>query len=594
MNETGPAHGRSEPRSRRGRAWARACPLLLALSLQAAAADRVDAADKGFVILPNILRVGAFGPPCTHATLEAAIAATSSISPNIIRLANNQLYSGVNVGWTGRNVEIVGGYADCAAENPGPVPTILSGGNDADDSVIEIFGGSSTRRTARLRNLVIEGGEEDPDGGGGVQATDNVELVLEDVRITGNASYLGGGIALDGSNRPVNLVIEGEVEVSSNAGGLGGGLHCNEAEIRVRGQLTMASNVSTASGGAIHLTGCMLSSGPADPVHGVLEVRANTAPTGGGIRATMASRIDVLGARILDNTATTLEPRGGGLFLDGAGTRARLPRLNLSGNRSEAVQFGGPARGGGAYLSEGAVLEIDGGPQPCPSLVFEAWDSRACALVAYNVAGTGAAIFAAVDAPSVQLRQTRIARNEGDVDVVSLFDGASAVFDGVLLDDNLGDADFGAAVRAAEGVVIVAHTTASGNVVGRDFVSSGAGTQVLLYNSVLLGPGTSVAANDGGAVAGSCLFADDAALPTATQVDPSAFVDVAAGDLEPVAGSPVIDRCAAAPIDPFVADILGRPRPFDVAAVANLAGTYDAGAYESRGSPDLFGDGFEP
>jgi hypothetical protein len=557
--------------------------------VQAAENPAAPGSAKGGGNQLNIMRVGAFGPPCTHPTLAAALADASSAVPNQIRLANNQLYGGINVEVSGRSVEIIGGYADCAAADPGPVRTVLIG-DAATELGVLAFRGGAKRRTVQLRNLIIEGGNATPEGGGGIRVEDNVELLLEDVSIRDNDSSNGGGIALVGTVRPVQLIVEGEVDSTSNTATHGGGIECEGGSIRVRGRLRLQDNFAQFSGGGIRLRQCNLDSGPADPVHGVLEVIGNAGGQAGGIVASGASRIDVLGALILGNRSFGPFPIGGGIVLSGAGTVARLRRVNLSENRSPS-SLGVPGRAGAAYLEEGARLQIDGGPQPCPSVVHEGWDSRACALIAQNQATDGAAIVTGTGGAELELRQTRIAQNYGSGDIIRL-DDAGASLDGVLFDDNSDSTSNGVLLRAIDSAVIIAHATTIANAVATDILSSGVSGQVVIYNSAVLGPGTSLATN-GGAISGSCLFADDAALPSALAIDAGAFIDAANGNVEPSPGSPLIDRCAPAPIDPFGFDSLGRVRPFDDPTVPNVAGTHDAGAYEGHGPALVFADGFE-
>jgi predicted outer membrane repeat protein len=592
--------------------------LLLGVLLAAAVpSSPARAGEKGLVILPTVYRVGASGAPCTHATLAAALTAAPAQGETIIRLADNQLYTGINVNIAARNVTIVGGYANCAATASGGDRTVLTGAPAAADSVIEVDSGSD-RRTVVLRHLEIRGGTPDADGGGGLQVQGDTGLTLENVRFEDNGSTDGGAIRLLGTALdPVELRVPlggatGTVEIAGNsASGDGGGIHCAGADIRVDGTLLLSSNTAapaTGSGGGALLADCALLVGQAGADSAELSFNHNDAGSGGGFYAEGGSSVLLRGARadFVDNRART---SGGGMVVTGAGTTLAASSLYMSFNH--VLTDGGSPSGGAIRIGNGAEVTISQELEPCRTLAIG--PTRACNTIrdsyvestfGFGFGATGGAIAVdESDGTRLTLAQTylgnnRFVPNGGPTAGAAIYAGdisasetSRVELESVIFDNNTGADE---EVRLDDGVdaeFLFTSFNATPGLVAAIGARSGAALE--LHATVSLAD-TLIDTSDGGIVAGSCNFllpGDDsfASVGSTALVD---FVDAANGDLRPSAGATMIDRCSDEQFAPQFRDAFDRARPVDVPERPNVPGPFDAGAYEFNPDP-VFADGFE-
>lgn len=582
------------------------CGMLLALlpATPTRAAGAAAGADPdGIIVPPVVFRVGAFGAPCTHATLPAAIAAASTSGTTEIRLADNQVYNAVNVNIVAKNVTIVGGYVDCAAAAPSDgARTSLIGAPGADDSVIEVVGGES-ERSILLRNLELEGGEPDADGGGGLEVDGSAVVTLDNVLIAGNASTDGGGVHLSGATNPVELRVAGAASFVGSPGNTasddGGGIYCEQASIRVDASLDVAGNVAEGAGGGFYLDDCDLVVGAlgADTVN--LEVVVNEALNGGGLWAGNGSLVSWRGERHLfvSNRATQ---SGGGMAVSGVLTSAFVDSAHFLGNSvvNDLGFLGASAYGGAVHVGGGALADFDGGvPQPCQPPRQQA---RACVWFSANRAETLAALGSAhggaiyVGNGEVRARQARFSANEAETGSAVWASGPATIarFESVIAEAN------SPGQHAFEFLGGVDATLAYATLVDASddeaIRVTGAGTALGLHASVIYGGPVAGVEFDGSAtIVVSCLLgAPGSAVPTIDNVFNTDFVDTDTSDYRPSASSRLIDRCTDVPYAPTSRDAIGVLRPVDDPDQADDPGVYDVGAYERL--PDLlFADSYE-
>jgi predicted outer membrane repeat protein len=564
------------------------------------------AADKGLVILPTVYRVGASGPPCTHATLAAALAAAPAQGVTIIRLADNQAYTGVNVNFSARNITIEGGYADCAATTSTGNRTVLNGGAAAADSVIEIASGS-TAREVELRHLEIRGGTEDADGGGGLQVEGETQLTLVNVRFRNNASTTADPVEL---HLPPGGATGAVVISDNSASGDGGGIFCDGAQIRVDGTLQVSSNAASdasGGGGGMALSDCALTVGQPGSDPAELLLSNNTASSGGGLRADDGSTLLLRGARtdFINNRARNA---GGGFAVSGTGTLLVASSLYMSVNHVSAN--GGSPAGGAISVGSGAEVTISQDIEPCRTLALP--PTRACNTIrnsyvestfgfGFGALGAAIAVRGSLDT-HLTLAQTYLGGNHfvenGDLaEGSALYAENSGMgttrveLESVIIDGNTGG---GAELVLGEGAdAELGFTSINVSAEGDPAIRTEAGAVVELHGTASLAD-TLIDASAGGTVSGSCNFLapGDDSLASVGVTALSDFVDAGNGDLRPLAGATTLDRCSDEQFAPQYPDALGRERPVDVPELPNSPGPFDAGAYEFVPEP-VFSDGFE-
>jgi hypothetical protein len=573
--------------------------------------------DKGFIVPPVMYRVGAFGPPCTHATLSAAIAAASSSGTTVIRLANNQVYNSVNENIVDKNLTIEGGFVDCAANTPqANTRTTLTGAVGSNDSVFEIVGGVDERAVV-LRDLEIVGGEADADGGGGVEIDGHALVTFDNLLIAQNRSGNGGGVHVSGAVHPVELRFVGGIEslnldsaglLQNEAGTHGGGLYCEQATVRVVGVLRAWLNTATGRGGGVYLDDCNLTVGELGPDEARLSFMTNEAHSGGGLWAQAGSLVTLRGVRHEFDLNRAREA-GGGIGLTGALTAMYADRTSVLMNRVHNENVAGVdtnpnAFGGGVYVADDALADFDDGlAQSCPMpfiIPGEPGNEPVCVRFRGNEALTdnpsGVSVGGAIYAGNAELnvRQARLVANSSDLGTAVYAAGGSTevLLESVIVDHNVPGAfalsfTNGAAATVAFATLSDASDEASIRV--RD-----SGTTLGFHASVIADlnhPGVEI--DSEALVQVSCIVASLAAsVPTIAQPQSSDFVGLFDDDYRPSPGSRLIDRCDDTPYAPSSRDVRGVARPVDDPARANDPGVFDVGAYERQPDP-VFADSFE-
>ena len=326
---------------------------------------------------------------------------------------------------------------------------------------------------------------------------------------TSGGDRLGGGLYIGGVNEVnqatlVNLRLENNV-ASNFESGEGGGLYAEMGNnLRISARLTL-NNVTVFSNTA--------STG-------------NLGATGGGMRLFAAGNsplnVDMTNVTVQNNIAgNDFSSNGGGIALNLNGGQATLRQSRILGNRAARIKtfLGGPSRGGGIYISNGALNLLN-------------------TLLAGNEAELGAAI-------AVQ--------SNGD-------NGATVAMNYVTLADNYHVATEAGATIYTEGLytyLLMTNALFSGSPVA--FAARNNNNQVteVLVDSTLIDN------NVGTVISGTATI-------TGTPLRGVAgFVNAAAGDYHLTAASSAVDKGNG--LAPLI-DLDGATRPKGV--------TTDIGAYE--------------
>jgi hypothetical protein len=544
--------------------------------------------------------VGTAGP-CTHAGLQAALAAAAANGPgqDEIRLSADQLGS---FSISDQSVSVIGGYADCAASTPTGT-TLLSGGGAR---VLDIQGGSGSFRTTDLAHLEITGGAAAY--GGGIQIGGAAYVILEDTAVYGNvATQSGGGIFVQGHYGALLILDQGSSVTSNSAAnvatGQGGGIDCFE-DVAANAYVGLFDalvydNEAGVDGGGLYLSGCDLTSYSGGALRGVV---ANRAVRGGGVFARGGSLVRFYGGSqhpaTLDSNVSTATPTspgwpfGSAARIEGAGTRLELHDSWVVGNSGS---FAVAATG-----ADSVVIDR--------TLGVHCHDPRRCSRVSGNSCG-GLQILDT----ALTLRGTLLEENGPDCPVVTVDAGSRpALIEGSVFARNHFDSTRPRIISVDSGQTRIVYSTFVDNltdatgwtqyVLGLDLTGGAAHDLTFVGNLVAETAGVLVDTFGSPAMWNQynelfdCLIVHEgASLPpvsTATQVLPGSslyFVDRAGHDYHLRDGTAAIDVCDTLNYSPG-RDLDYLFRAFDDPAVSNWYGPYDLGADEFG---ILFADGFE-
>ncbi|WP_440222906.1 hypothetical protein ACQQ2N_17785 [Dokdonella sp. MW10] len=274
---------------------------------------------------------------CTHATIQAALdaARVNGAGEDEIRIREGT-WLGQNLWLAGSSVILSGGWNGCGAGAQRTGSSTLSAGSSLGthgaNRVLRVEQANSPIDVT-LRHLVIRDGRDaaSSDGGGGIRATGRVQLYLENVEVTRNASVAdGGGVFVQGasSNAPALLEIRANVHIADNeAFSHGGGIQATDANVYVRSDRTRISGNRAFFGGGIAARAARVVFGAVGtPVPYVTtsgaSIDSNQAAYGGGIHVRDNTLFDARELRIVDNTASE---NGGGVHATG-GSQVQFSR----------------------------------------------------------------------------------------------------------------------------------------------------------------------------------------------------------------------------------------------------------------------------
>ncbi|HEV8632448.1 MAG TPA: hypothetical protein VGV61_19195 [Thermoanaerobaculia bacterium] len=296
-------------------------------------------------------RVGNGGsPPCTHADLAAAVAAAAANPGNdqiyVTRADPPSLAATVDI--NDQDVEIIGGFADCAAATPSGRTTVTV---DADPGFH--IHGSVVTRNVKLRGLWIDASA----GGRSLRIEDQSYVEVRDSELIGGfVSGDGGQVWMSGSN---TLWLRGRSKLrGAGASGDGGGIHCSAGGVVIVDEASSVRANSATNGGGIYADNCSVTAYGYPP--GDEAILDNSASAdGGGIYAANGSTIQLIGqlglpAVMLGNSARL----GGALFVTDDTTLAL-------GHNALFIDNNAVLAGGGIYLRGGATFRLDSSTSRC-------------------------------------------------------------------------------------------------------------------------------------------------------------------------------------------------------------------------------------
>ncbi len=276
------------------------------------------------------VRVGINGAGCAYGRIQDAVDA--AISGDTIQARADVFSETVDIIKT---LAIAGGYDDDCTTYITSTSTV--DGSDSTGSVFDV-----TSSTITLRDLDITGG--DTMLGGGVDARDGAQVMLDNSNVFGNQASYGGGVYVD-TNSAVTLTNNSDVH----------------------------DNTATAVGGGARVWGTLVGADtPSDIFY-------NTAPDGGGVAVSDGTLI-LNGSDMYGNQATGAQGKGGGIYViggvvtmtnsayvyflnqayDGAGLYADAATVYLVGSGPTFRQNIAANYGGGVYLSNNSVLYSTG------------------------------------------------------------------------------------------------------------------------------------------------------------------------------------------------------------------------------------------
>jgi hypothetical protein len=604
----------------------------------------------GFARADVDVRVGA-GANCSTSNIQTAINGASAANgvTNIL-IARNNIYNAQQLDINGRNVRLIGGFANCSQLLPDSTKTIINGAGGGANTVVTVRG---TTGTVAFQNLEITGGDEvttSPGRGGGfaIAGGPHALVAIDNVLIDGNQAGYGGGIYVDNEHSStaadVFVLIGSNVSINGNHGAYGGGgIWCRNARVHMigSGSFIIFNTTSTAPaiqgpGGGIRAQNCEMDIASAGTFG---SVSLNTAGgPGGGISVTGERSIVKLYAQTPSRPASingnTAYGVGGGIDIGSSATVTGWD-LVIDGNRSYS---GGGAvsifdNDGGAFdpatfTMYGSLFEAPDDPAEGGTAVLCAAE-LACNRLSNNLSraeaeqpAPGAAIRASAqggEVPSVQgqvdisLQGTKLLSNAGESLVrqyVGVNGRAFVNLNGALITGNtvsgalLHNPEIGTGLFGSSVLRLRASTVAGNTIGGNEVVRST--IDVFLEHSILWQPGKRVATSvDGEGFRPSwidyLLVNDLTGLPASThhlQQEPR-FENPSGDNYRLRSDSPALDF---APTQTLIQPDLGlfeadnRPRAIDLASIANEFGPQDLGAYERQfdcTEDTIFCSGFE-
>lgn len=352
------------------------------------------------------------------------------------------------------------------------------------------------------------------------------------------------------------------------------------------GATQIRGNTAATVGGGVRGVGCQLLS---TMDGGDTRIDANAATEGAGIFANTESVISLQswpGQRlsISENIAQgEASPRGGGVYLSGAGTQFTAHGAWIENNRAQLT-------GAGLFITAGATATLGRGLDACA--IGDDQCSRLSGNQLLGPAGTpvGSGAGAFVSSGTLNLSHTRLEGNIASSGAVLRANATAQVtLDNVLIRANVSDAR----LISLEGESSLRMDFAT--VVDNDFVAgaisvvSSAPTALELSRSIFLVPTGRSHIQGNGTTQFACLNTGEGGALGGDAHAPG-FFDQEAGMYRLSAGSSNLDRCAADGNESPV-DISGLPRNVDLPAIPNNVGPLDRGAYEDI--EELLASGFE-
>ena len=515
-------------------------------------------------------------PPCTHATLQAAIeTAVGGAGDDVISLVGPGPFNGPFT-VLGGGIEIRGNVTSCGSNNTGVGYATMRAPSGSRPLTI-LMGGAET---VRLRRVLVtsENGTYSGDGGGiwfaGASNGSLLELIDSQV-FSSTALGEGGGIYVSGGT----LSLSTAAMIGFNAASNGGGVAArNGARVEVRGAL-ITNNTALFDGGGIYAADADVVMQNSLPVTFTV-VKSNLAGRDGGGLYLGGDSTNVIDAVAGDpaEVSRNRAQRGGGLFVDGAAVGLWHATLDLN------TAFG---EGGGAYVTGNGELTSNTLGEPLTLGGYPRIET--------NVAADGAALYVTGNAHAI-LGSGRV-RDHHSIDATTLLaasGGAVLFLTGVTVQDNTMLALFSLEDAA---VVQLRHVSLAANALGGIVRWSGSGSTLAVHATAL--DETEPFFVSFGAPALPPVFdcvvsrspAPFLVLPPGTVLTDVTIADprfvAPPNDLHLRYTSAAIDRCSASNLVDLDGDVRAHDDPYHPNGSPRIA---DAGADEAT---VLFADGLE-
>ena len=567
---------------------------------------------------------------CDFSDIPAAIAAAADNPPHNIYVAVNATYSAEALAIDNQDVRIVGGFANCHTLVSPSANTTISGALNGGKSVIAITGTSNVT----LQNLTITGANKSADfTGGGIDFAGSGTLTLAASQVTNNTAGDGGGINVSGSPGPLTLSIQAYTLINFNTALVSGG------GIRVAGNARLfmledftyvAFNTATSGdGGGLQVLGPARADIGSPGYNLAAVINSNMAVNGGGVsleagqdygqdaRVRLFSTDATRPVRISSNVASS---NGGGIYLnpvinDHANVTAVLCAHDYRIDSNDAAEGSAiyvDAEGG--EFSHGAMLlESESslrGLYGCDPETTASLGAKSCTLgvgcnlidgngakdINNNPTTDAATIFGQ---PGANLYADRLVLrgNYGGYALRQVSSQVSSLSNCLFAENNLRHELV--YVDSVSQVLTIDNCTFANDLIGAAHVIR-TNTGLMLTNTIIAEAGTLALDYTGNNLDVEYVLSNDiSTLPEILSINVGDPLFVGNGNYHlqayvqegVVTASPAIDYAPLVPGDDY--DLDGRLRDQDVAAVGDVYGYRDLGAYEMQPIIDrVFADGF--
>lgn len=574
----------------------------------------------------DVYTVGPTAAGCHYTTIQQAIdKAQSHAGADTVRITRAYTYTqqAITVN-ASEDLNIVGGFADCAATATDNGHTTVSGTGGAQAPVFRISVANGAR--VKLRHLDITGGDNIGYGGGiigyggGIYFTGGGTLEIMESTIAGNHARYGGGLYAKGTGALARLEIGAAVLVGVNeVTESGGGIYADSVTLTMTqpGSAIFSNRALNGYGGGLKVLGdaypgtAYLASGGA---LGYPTLGNNAASYGGGLA--IEGRNGKPGKVYLYTTQPTQPAAisgndaildGGGVYAEpGPGAAAQAILLAWNAN----IEWNTAKRGSAVYLlgtywdDEYAPAHfnfnsaVTGGPvEPAPAGSVKCAPQVPCNRIHRNVSRDGDGVLSdstirTRGRASFALRQVSLRENEASNLLFGERDGGQSGGPTVITDSLIADNTTtgsilqydrsGAMPTRIDGVTIAGNSGTAGDVLtlkGR----------LELKHSIIWQPGkTSLSPTNGTRDIQYVLASETASLgavPTVFNADPR-FVDAEHGNYRLQAASPAVDVAN----NYGGTDLTGAPRGKDL-VTPDVHGPSDLGAYERQTLAPLIHNG---
>lgn len=551
------------------------------------------------------------GQPCTHGTIQSAIAAANnSAGADTIRLTRSLTYEPeANTINTGQELTIEGGYATCTQAVADTTMTVVSGAGGVHAPVFTIT--APTGALIRLRNLAISGGDVDGTGnGGGILFTGDGILEIQNSEISNNTAGYGGGIYAKGTGSHTELVLGENVVVSNNTARYNGGgvlvqgveMSMTDAGSSIMRNKALGTGGTGGYGGGVYVYAADRPSyayiGSGAPFFGAIY--GNDALYGGGVAVSSAGS-DAAELQLFTTDPTrqayagfnSASTKGGGIYVSDSQSKARLWNAAIDDNDAP--------NGAAVYLASGSGLYVNfANMHPVATGCVVGTD---CGRISNNVANVDSnpgAIVYGENGTTVQFGYlTTAAPAEARGGVLIQNNMAGSVFGGSgntqiyrsIVGNNTTSSDV---IQQLGSPLAIVDSTIAGNVIGGgSAIVRATGSAVTFRRSILWQPGTTVISHSGGTLAVTDTFVNENVSTAFAAYALNPFlVDPAHGDYSLRAGSKAVDFSRA--LDGNERDAYGQSRDVDLLNPDNN-GPRDVGALERQTLQPLVLNGdFDP